>query len=55
MSGGDDKLVNFVNGGSEKFVERLREEGTECTVETWVQEQTCVLSRPSQAALEGGR
>ncbi|GAA6003312.1 alpha/beta hydrolase family protein [Rhodotorula paludigena] len=40
LSGADDKLVNFVNGGSEKFVERLREEGTECTVETWVQEKT---------------
>ncbi|BGP43711.1 hypothetical protein JCM10449v2_007756 [Rhodotorula kratochvilovae] len=40
LSGENDKLVNYVDGGSEAFVERLKTEANGVTVEAWVQPQT---------------
>ncbi|GAA5987024.1 hypothetical protein JCM11641_004422 [Rhodosporidiobolus odoratus] len=40
MSGREDGLVNFVEGGGESFVERLRREGGLERLEVWVQEET---------------
>ncbi|GAA5866024.1 hypothetical protein JCM1840_003380 [Sporobolomyces johnsonii] len=40
MSGEDDELVNFVKGGTHKFVERLENEGACERLEVWVQPQT---------------
>lgn len=42
LSGEDDALVNFVHGGSEEFVRRLRDDAEGVTVEAWVQPKTCV-------------
>lgn len=44
LSGEDDALVNFVHGGSEEFVRRLRDDAEGVTVEAWVQPKTCVSS-----------
>ena len=46
LSGEDDALVNFVRGGSETFVERLRKEGGLEKFDVWVQPKTCVLTFP---------
>ncbi|GAA5880037.1 hypothetical protein JCM3774_004544 [Rhodotorula dairenensis] len=40
LSGEEDKLVNFVDGKSGEFVERLRHEVPTCHVEAWVQPGT---------------
>lgn len=40
MSGKEDRLVNFVEGGSEEFVARLKREGEGVQVAVWVQEET---------------
>ena len=41
LSGGEDTLVNYVDGGSHAFVRRLQGEGVE--VSAWVQDGVCVF------------
>ncbi|GAA5883701.1 hypothetical protein JCM16303_004777 [Sporobolomyces ruberrimus] len=40
LSGQDDTLVNYVKGGSEKFVEKLKKEGQVQELQVWVQPKT---------------
>ncbi|GAA5984014.1 hypothetical protein JCM5350_004992 [Sporobolomyces pararoseus] len=40
LSGEDDTLVNFVKGGSERFVEKLKKEGGLQELQVWVQPKT---------------
>ncbi|GAA5962746.1 hypothetical protein JCM3765_006189 [Sporobolomyces pararoseus] len=40
LSGEDDTLVNFVKGGSEEFVEKLKKEGGLQELQVWVQPKT---------------
>ncbi|GAA5836059.1 hypothetical protein JCM5353_003497 [Sporobolomyces roseus] len=53
LSGEDDALVNFVKGGSETFIERLKKEGGLEKLDVWVQPKTghaCTPEMMSKAA-----
>ncbi|GAA5859254.1 hypothetical protein JCM8547_008940 [Rhodosporidiobolus lusitaniae] len=50
MSGEEDGLVSYVEGGTERFVERLREEGGLEKLEVWVQEKTGHACTPEMIA-----